>query len=354
MTGEVSYTQNNPLFGMSNSRSDLNSLRSEDLKPLRPKRRWGLFVLAVYLILQTVLSAFLLYKVFTLEASLSNIKSEKLPNALVHNNSTAGILKDQLWALQNEVNGLCKEDGQLGRLRAELMVVNASTNNLEAKLRNISYKSGPPGRDGLQGLPGTPGEMGPKGISGPPGPAGPPGPPGNQGPGAKGEPGVAGPRGEKGDTGNFGQKGERGIVGLPGQKGNVGPPGIPGLIGPPGLNGNQGPPGSKGEKGDSGNSPELNVRLIPGKYRGRVEVKHNGVWGTICNDNFDIVDGRVLCKMLGFQTCVTTFTATAGTGKIWLDDLRCLGTESDIFDCAHNGISVNNCQHNEDAGLQCI
>ncbi|TKS66775.1 Macrophage receptor MARCO [Collichthys lucidus] len=110
-----------------------------------------------------------------------------------------------------------------------------------------------------------------------------------------------------------------------------------------------GPAGAKGERGDQ----EPNVRLVPSGSRGRVEVKVNGAWGTVCDDNFSTPDGKVICRMLGFQTATDTFTAPAGTGKIWLDDLKCTGAELDIMDCPHNGVGVNNCQHSEDAGVQC-
>ncbi|KAM9850638.1 macrophage receptor MARCO-like [Aulostomus maculatus] len=109
----------------------------------------------------------------------------------------------------------------------------------------------------------------------------------------------------------------------------------------------------KEKRGADGGPQEVKVRLVPGKSRGRVEVNHNGVWGTVCDDNFDTVDGKVICKMLGFQSAVQTYTASPGSGKIWLDELQCLGTESDIFSCKHSGIGRNNCQHSEDAGVQC-
>lgn len=97
----------------------------------------------------------------------------------------------------------------------------------------------------------------------------------------------------------------------------------------------------------------MNVRLVPGRSRGRVEVRHNGVWGTVCDDSFDTVDGKVICKMLGFTIATSTFTATSGTGSIWLDNLQCTGMETDIFNCRHNGIGVNDCQHSEDVGVSC-
>ncbi|XP_015257728.1 PREDICTED: macrophage receptor MARCO-like [Cyprinodon variegatus] len=98
---------------------------------------------------------------------------------------------------------------------------------------------------------------------------------------------------------------------------------------------------------------QLNVRLVPGRNRGRVEVMHNNVWGTICDDSFDLLDGRVICKMLGFQSAIHHFTAAPGVGKIWLDELQCTGTESDIFNCRHSEVGVHNCKHNEDVGVQC-
>lgn len=47
---------------------------------------------------------------------------------------------------------------------------------------------------------------------------------------------------------------------------------------------------------------------------------------------------------------------TAGTGAIHLDDLLCQTTSTRLIDCdRRNGIAigVNNCNHGEDAGVQC-
>lgn len=42
-----------------------------------------------------------------------------------------------------------------------------------------------------------------------------------------------------------------------------------------------------------------------------------------------------------------------GLGPILLDNLSCLGSEADLFQCGHNTLGMHNCQHTEDAGVQC-
>jgi hypothetical protein len=44
------------------------------------------------------------------------------------------------------------------------------------------------------------------------------------------------------------------------------------------------------------------IRLVDGvnQYEGRVEVSVDGVWGSVCDDGFDVRDAAVACRQLGY------------------------------------------------------
>ncbi|KAL4219354.1 scavenger receptor [Mactra antiquata] len=102
-----------------------------------------------------------------------------------------------------------------------------------------------------------------------------------------------------------------------------------------------------------------NLRLVNGtrSSQGRLEVFHNNTWGTVCDDSFDNNAAMVVCHMLGYTGSffVARGQATfgAGSGQIWLDDVSCNGTESSLFNCQRNAWGQNNCQHDEDVGVDC-
>ncbi|KAL5012866.1 hypothetical protein ScPMuIL_011417 [Solemya velum] len=106
-------------------------------------------------------------------------------------------------------------------------------------------------------------------------------------------------------------------------------------------------------------STRVPVRLSGGRgaWEGRLEVQYNGTWGTVCDDGFNILNARVICRQLGFSIRGAAYFSSgafgAGNGSIWLDDVFCRGTESSISQCGHIGWGHNNCRHTEDVSVRC-
>lgn len=103
------------------------------------------------------------------------------------------------------------------------------------------------------------------------------------------------------------------------------------------------------------NSP---VRLMNGTNRcsGRVEVYHEGQWGTICDDKWGIQEADVTCREMNCGSALAVkYKAYYGRGhnQVWLDDVECIGHEKSLSDCSHRGFGEHDCDHNEDAGVLC-
>ena len=105
---------------------------------------------------------------------------------------------------------------------------------------------------------------------------------------------------------------------------------------------------------------KLAVRLVGGNNvtSGRLEIRNTGVWGTVCDDEFGVEEGSVVCKMLGLPGGVKIHNQAAygeGKGPIWIKTIECNGTETSLKQCPGASWEHNYyCKHSEDVGLECL
>ena len=105
------------------------------------------------------------------------------------------------------------------------------------------------------------------------------------------------------------------------------------------------------------------VRLVDGSVdsEGTVEVYHDGSWGLVCDDDWDLNDAQVACRQLGYArasraTEQNEFSSNVPGQSVWLDDVACAGTESTLVSCPRRNdiaIGASGCSRFEAAGAVC-
>eukprot|EP00105_Crassostrea_gigas_P020390 XP_011439161.2 PREDICTED: deleted in malignant brain tumors 1 protein [Crassostrea gigas] len=107
-------------------------------------------------------------------------------------------------------------------------------------------------------------------------------------------------------------------------------------------------------------STDIAVRLVGGtsENEGRLEVNRLGSWGTVCDDNLNDELAVVVCRSLGLPWATSEAYGGAvfgrGSGTIWLDNVNCIGSESNIAECSHSPWGTNNCNHGDDVSINCL
>ncbi|XP_054258708.1 uncharacterized protein LOC128983440 [Macrosteles quadrilineatus] len=101
-------------------------------------------------------------------------------------------------------------------------------------------------------------------------------------------------------------------------------------------------------------SPQKDDSLT--KVSGRLEVRKFGVWGTVCDDDFEDKEASVVCRSLGYNGPAKSLKEAAfgqGEGVIWLNGVHCAGNESSLTECLHQPWGLTDCSHSEDVGVVC-
>ncbi|XP_071261006.1 CD5 antigen-like [Salvelinus alpinus] len=99
------------------------------------------------------------------------------------------------------------------------------------------------------------------------------------------------------------------------------------------------------------------VRLVDGAglCSGRVEVKSNQSWASVCEPDFDRQDAEVVCRELGCgaPAALQGGLYGGGEGQTWDKDFQCKGNESLLLDCDTSDRKNNTCLPGNAVGLTC-
>ena len=112
-------------------------------------------------------------------------------------------------------------------------------------------------------------------------------------------------------------------------------------------------------------TPEYSVRLVgsESELSGRLEILRSGVWGTVCNNNFNQAAAEVVCRQLNVTnpSSVLIILNTGpvygvGSGVIWIDNVMCNGMETNLNECSHSEWGQPDsaqCIHSADVSISC-
>ena len=121
---------------------------------------------------------------------------------------------------------------------------------------------------------------------------------------------------------------------------------------------------------------EGELRLVGGANynEGRVEICQSNEWGTVCDQMWDVTDASVVCRQQGFPStgthrrnfltissilfitgavALTGASFGQGTGRIWLYNVQCTGSERVLMNCTASIDGSSTCTHAQDAGVRC-
>uniref|UniRef100_A0A673CLI5 SRCR domain-containing protein n=1 Tax=Sphaeramia orbicularis TaxID=375764 RepID=A0A673CLI5_9TELE len=99
------------------------------------------------------------------------------------------------------------------------------------------------------------------------------------------------------------------------------------------------------------------VRLVHGSSlcSGRLEVRSNQSWSSVCEEDLDLNDAQVVCRELGCGAPGLLQGALYGEGEapVWTSELQCEGHESAVLDCRRSSSAGKTCSPGTAAGLTC-
>uniref|UniRef100_A0A1X7STL2 SRCR domain-containing protein n=1 Tax=Amphimedon queenslandica TaxID=400682 RepID=A0A1X7STL2_AMPQE len=102
------------------------------------------------------------------------------------------------------------------------------------------------------------------------------------------------------------------------------------------------------------------VRLVNGvlEQEGRVEVCSYGLWGTVCQDDWNAIDAYIVCKQLGYTGTgpLSYYNSKFGVAThlpTVYNNVKCVGWEKSITECTKNVYPAGSCSQSQTASVVC-
>ncbi|XP_028275079.1 uncharacterized protein LOC114444595 isoform X3 [Parambassis ranga] len=99
------------------------------------------------------------------------------------------------------------------------------------------------------------------------------------------------------------------------------------------------------------------VRLVEGTNvcSGRLEVKSDQSWSSVCEDDFNLQNAEVVCRELGCGAPSVLQGALYGAVEplVWSTEFQCEGNESALLDCDRTSSARSSCSAGKAVGLTC-
>lgn len=81
----------------------------------------------------------------------------------------------------------------------------------------------------------------------------------------------------------------------------------------------------------------FDIRKVDGgDVWGRIEIRHLGVWGSICAFNWSDTNANVICQELGYAGGVAFRTYHSPDKLAWVTNVQCDGSEKSLKSCHSN------------------
>lgn len=103
-----------------------------------------------------------------------------------------------------------------------------------------------------------------------------------------------------------------------------------------------------------GDINKLILRNGKSPCEGHLQVYHKGEWRYVGDKNWNRSTEEVVCRSTNCGTPVSSKESfRPSDSKVWLNDLKCIGNESHLWDCENPGWGKSNFQKDTTRKVQC-